>query len=76
MSSDPARRASPLDGFFDEFAAGSGEGAAVAITERPGLGYLNVRCGPEDAGLAGAALPFPLPTEPNTSAEARGAAAL
>ena len=76
MSSDLARRASPLDGFFDEFAADRADGSAVVITERPGLGYLNIRCGPGDAGLAGAALPFPLPTEPNATAEASGTAAL
>ena len=69
MSSDGPRRASPLDRFFVEISGGPGaDGAAATISERPALGYLNLRCGPDGAARASAALGLKLPAQPNTTA--------
>ena len=77
MSSDGPRRASPLDRFFAEMSGGPPEdGAAVTISERPALGYLNLRCGPDGAARAAAALGLELPAQPNTTACGGGISAL
>ena len=79
MSTDGARRQSPLTGFFAASAGGPADGAGVVISERPFLGHLNLRGDPADAGFTSAAqtvLGLALPTEPNTTAEAGGLLAL
>ena len=72
------RRTTPLAGFADAFAAAACD--AVALVERPFLAQIGVRVfgGPDHAGLsaAEAALGFPLPLVPNTTAGAGGTDAL
>jgi sarcosine oxidase subunit gamma len=76
------RRRSPLADLAGAFAAASGD--AIALAERPYLAQVGVRVHgarggvPDAAGLsaAEAALGFPLPTTPNTTAGANGTDAL
>ena len=69
MSTDGTGPQSPLGHLLGKAGSDTGPGgAAVVISERPFLGYLNLRGDPGDADFASAAeasLGFELPTEPN-----------
>ena len=69
-------RTSPLDRFFGESNLQRDQDAAVVISERPGLGYLNLRCDEAGRVAASSALKLELPARPNTTASREGLAAL
>ncbi len=72
---DTVKRESPLAGFMADVRGPVSDDPGVTMTERPFLGYVNLRGDPSDDALTGRvakALGVALPTEPNTIAESDG----